>query len=436
MALSKKAMAALSVPGIPMYALMMPLVIFIPPYYAEHMGLGMAAVGTIFTLGRLFDVISDPFAGALMEKTRVYIPKQGWIMLGALPLSLAVWKIFFASPPGDTTILMMWLLVLYAAWTLMSVGLFSWGSEAAGDYHERSVMMGVIQIANLSGTVLVLVIPAVIELFVDTENIQLLRIRAMGAAILLLLPIALTINWFYAPRAKGTVSPTKEPVWAAFKGALANVSFRRLIAADLFVGLISGTQTAIIVFFVEIVLRLDGHAALLQLLALTASLLGVPVFIHLSAKLEKHKTLCIAVCLTACAAILASQMAVESLFLAVFCYILFGFPMGAAQMLPRAIMADVVDEARLKSGDSQTALYFSFLTTTFKLGLGLGVGVTYFLAGLAEFDPATARLDDSAHWVIRAMVGGLPLMFAAIILTLMWHYPLNRRRYEEMRDCS
>ncbi len=434
MGLSKKSMVALSAPGIPMYALMMPLVIFIPPYYAEHMGLGMAAVGTIFTIGRLFDVFSDPFAGVLMEKTRVFMPKQAWIILGAFPLSLAVWKIFFASPPGDSSVLMMWLLVLYAAWTLMSVGLFSWGSEMASDYHERSVIMGVIQMANLSGTVLVLVIPAVIELFIEAENIQLLRVRAMGAAILTLLPIALIINWLYAPRARVDVKPVKEPVWSALKGAFSNASFRRLIVADLFVGLISGTQTAIIVFFVEIVLKLDGNAALLQLMALLASVVGVPIFIHLSGRLEKHKTLCLAVSCTALAAIFASQIPIESLFLVAICYIFFGFPLGAAQMLPRSIMSDVLDEASQKTGDSQTALYFSFLTTTFKLGLGLGVGVTYFLAGAAGFDPVTARVDDTTHWVIRAMVGGLPVVFTGIIISAMWRFPLNRRRYEEIRS--
>ncbi|NIB41580.1 hypothetical protein HBA55_18395 [Pseudomaricurvus alkylphenolicus] len=432
MGLNKRSLAALSAPGVPMFALMMPLVIFIPPYYAEHMGLGMATVGTLFTLGRLFDVVTDPFAGVLMDKTRKFIPKQGWITLGAIPLSLAIWNIFFAEPPGDPTTLMIWILVLYAAWTLMSVGLFSWGSEVARNYHERSVVMGAIQIANLSGTVLVLVIPAVIEFFVNTDDVQLLRIRAMGFAILLLLPIALIINWLFAPRPDRHLQAPGESVLSSLKGAFANPSFRRLILADLCIGLILGTQTAIIVFYVEIVLNLQGRAAILQLLTLVMSVIGLPLFLHLARKWEKHDLLSIAVCCTAIVAVIASQAPAGSLYFAMACYMLYGLPIGAAQMLPRSIMSDVLDETRQSSGDAQTGLYFAFLSTTFKLGMGLGVGVTYLIAAVAGFDPITARMDDSAHWVIRTMVGVLPAALALIVTMAMWQFPLNRKRCEDI----
>ncbi len=427
------AMAALSAPAVPMFALMMPLVIFVPPYFAEHMGLGLAAVGTIFTLGRLFDVVTDPFAGIVMDRTRQRVPKRLWVVAGAMPLALATWQIFFVSPPVQAGTLMAWLIVLYAGWTLMSVGLYSWASEVSSDYHERSRVMGAVQMANSTGTILVLLIPAAVEAFASPADVDTLRIRAMGAAILLMLPVSLLVAWLYAPRAAhGT--PVAEPLLPALKQALHNASLRRLIGADFAIGLNIGVFTALSVFFSEIVLGLEGRAGTLQLVLLSASLAGLPVFVRLAGRLEKHNALALTALVTIAGGLAACVLPAGSFALALACYVLFGIASGAAQMLPRAIMADVLDEASLATGTDSTGLYFSFLTTTLKLGLGLGVGLTYALAELGGFDPATARSDASAHWVIRAMLGGIPMLLGLLTISLMWRFPLGRSRHDRVRE--
>ena len=425
-------MVALSSPAVPMFALMMPLVIFVPPYYAEHMGLGLAVVGTIFTLGRLFDVVTDPCAGVVMDKTRRLLPKHAWVTIGAIPLAFAAWQIFFADAPGNPTVLMVWLIVLYIGWTLMSVGIFSWASEVSSDYHERSRVMGAVQMANSVGTILVLLIPAALELFAETRDVGTLRIHAMGGAILIMLPLSLLVAWVFAPKTMHSTSVT-EPVLPVLKHAVRNPSLRRLIAADLAIGLNIGVFTALSVFFTEIVLSLDGRAGTLQLALLFSSLVGLPLFVRLAGRLEKHTTLSVAAGVTALGGIAACFLPGESFVLALLCYVLFGIAGGAGQMLPRAIMSDVLDEDSLHTGAQSTGLYFSFLTTTFKLGLGLGVGITYGFAELGGFDPVSARADDSAHWVIRAMLGGFPVMLAAITAALMWRFPLGRSRYEHVR---
>lgn len=85
-------------------------------------------------------------------------------------------------------------------------------------------------------------------------------------------------------------------------------------------------------------------------------------------------------------------------------------------------MADVVDEHRAISGDKSTGLYFSFLTTTLKLGLALGVGLGFGIADLAGFDPETARIDDSEHWIMRAIIGLGELLFGFTIVNVIQVY--------------
>ncbi|GAB5487549.1 MAG: MFS transporter [Parasphingorhabdus sp.] len=434
MRLSRLQLTAVAGPAVPMATLILPLVIFIPPYFADQVGLGMAVVGTIFTLARLFDVITDPVAGVLMDRMHKRITKFTWVVLGAFPLGLATWQIFFPTETLSSFTLMMWLLVLYLGWTAMTVGLFSWASELAGDYHERSRVMGTIQMAHVVGTLLALSIPAGIELMNFNGNVARIRIEAMGALIIVLLPIMLFFAWRFSPAVEHENKPSNESMKLVIKQAFSNSALRRLIVADLAMGLNIAVLSSLSVFYIEIVLGLEGRAGIVQLAMFASSLLGLPLFIWMSGRFEKHKTLILAISWAASGALIASTAPVGGFIFTLLSFVAFGFSFGALQMLPRAIMADVLEELQLKTGSANTSTYFAFLATTFKLGLGLGVGLTYAIASQAGFDPVTARETDSAHWVIRAMIGGIPLILATIVFVSMWRFPLNRKRYEELRS--
>ncbi len=54
-------------PAFALAALGLPIVVVLPPLYAEH-GLGLTAVGTIFMATRFFDVVTDPAFGVLGDR--------------------------------------------------------------------------------------------------------------------------------------------------------------------------------------------------------------------------------------------------------------------------------------------------------------------------------------------------------------------------------
>lgn len=114
------------------------------------MGLGTAVVGGIFTLGRLFDVVTDPVVGSVMDRFQTRFSKRAWVVIGAVPLALATFQVFF-DPADNSSSLMYWVVVMYAGWTLTNIGLYSWGAEVSEDYHQRSRIMGAIQVANSIG---------------------------------------------------------------------------------------------------------------------------------------------------------------------------------------------------------------------------------------------------------------------------------------------
>ena len=80
----------------------MPMFIFILPFYADDLGLGLSLVGIIFFLGRFADVLTDPVMGVLIDK---FPSKWGkhklWIFLSAPVFMLATYVIFL--PQTDKT---------------------------------------------------------------------------------------------------------------------------------------------------------------------------------------------------------------------------------------------------------------------------------------------------------------------------------------------
>ena len=80
----------------------MPMFIFILPFYADDLGLGLSLVGIIFFLGRFADVLTDPVMGVLIDK---FPSKWGkhklWIFLSAPVFMLATYVIFL--PQTDQT---------------------------------------------------------------------------------------------------------------------------------------------------------------------------------------------------------------------------------------------------------------------------------------------------------------------------------------------
>jgi Na+/melibiose symporter-like transporter len=111
--------------SMPVAALGVPLTVYLPNYYASHIGLSLASVGLAFTMVRLIDILFDPLIGVAINATHTRFGRfRPWMTAGAPLLMLAVFMIFMAQP-GITTIYMVgWLLVLYAGFSMLTPDLW------------------------------------------------------------------------------------------------------------------------------------------------------------------------------------------------------------------------------------------------------------------------------------------------------------------------
>ena len=100
-------------PGIPIAAMGLPLVAFLPPYYAGELGLNLAAVGLVFFLVRALDVPFDPLVGHWADNTRTRLGRfKPWLIGGGLAAFVATALVFFPPDGVGTAFLFLTLLVM------------------------------------------------------------------------------------------------------------------------------------------------------------------------------------------------------------------------------------------------------------------------------------------------------------------------------------
>jgi Na+/melibiose symporter-like transporter len=121
--------------ALPIGAMAMPIAIYLPPFYSGGLGLSLATVGLIFTLARVWDLITDPVMGVVIDR---YGSRWGqykhWVALAIPLLMLAIYKLFLPNPSDvDALYLGGWLLVLYVGYTMLSISHKSWGSVNVSD---------------------------------------------------------------------------------------------------------------------------------------------------------------------------------------------------------------------------------------------------------------------------------------------------------------
>ncbi len=432
--LSLKVLIAYSGITLPMAAMGMPISVYLPRFYSEGLGLSLVTVGTIFTIARVWDVITDPIMGMMIDKfdTR-WGRRKHWIAIAIPLLVLSVWMVFMPDPEVVTgTYLLFWLILLYVGYTMLAISHQSWGAELSSSYDDRSRLFGWREIFVIGGMTVVLAIPAAMEL--SGYNDQETKVASMGWFCVILFPLLVlpTLTMVPDSHQKPAASiPWKEAITVL----VANKLMWRLLITDLGAGIAFGVSGALYIFIATTYFKLPEHASLALLFFFLSSFIAMPVWMRLAYWMGKDKTLTLSLLYMVVINVAMIPLAEEYNVVVLWGYtILFGVGFGAPPTLVRSMMADVVDEDELKSGQSRPALFFALLTTTNKLGSALAVGASFaVLEVVIGFVPG----GDNSQTVLDGLL--LTYTLGAIIgLLAAWvpmiGYPLTKSVHAMIRQ--
>ena len=384
-------MLAYAAPALPIAALTTPFNMYVPPFYATEMGLGLTTVGVVLMAARFWDLITDPMMGVLSDRfPSRWGRRRHWIVLSLLVLLPAVTFVMFptriAGGPVGTVYLTASLFVLYIGFTMLTVSHLAWGAELTTDYNERSRFQGFREFANQGGIVLSLSPLLLLEQAGYAESRETL-VGAIGLFVLVTLPLSVPVAVSLVgerPAVPGERADFRKSLQVLFT----NRFMARILVADFFIALPSAVRGSVYLFYITAIIETPEWSAAILLGYFGASLISVPTWLWIGRRMPKHRAAAIGVLLhvIVSACYLLPGPGDTWLFAALFAGS--GLVYAGVPFLLRSMTADVVDYDKLHTGRDRTGLYFSLITTTLKLGGVIGIGVGYPLLDWVGFDPS------------------------------------------------
>lgn len=415
---------AFAAPAAPLLALSLPVIIFLPPHFAEHLGLPLWAVSAIFLGARVFDLLIDPALGGLQDRTRhAFGRRKIWLAASAPLLMALVWLVFLGLPPGlDPWFAGFAVFAMYIAYASMMLAHLGWAGELQPTYHGRTHVLGAVQLASAVGQALMLIIAGVVVQAFGGTNAD--AVSAMGWTVIALLPMTTFLALAFVREPDTPPQPHisfKETVRTLATNKLA----LRVLAPDFLLGIAQGVSGGLFLFYFQFVLGYENEAQTLLAVYFVAGLLGVPLWWWLARQRGKHVALQIALVFAAATTAAILILPSDNFFVAIPAMIAAGLTNGGGVLLTRALMADVVDEDELRTGARRSGLFFGVLLTTSKLGVAAGP-ITYAILGLAGFVPALGvGNSETALNTLSALFIGVPVLLYSLAALSLRKYPLD-----------
>ncbi|MGB7405185.1 MAG: MFS transporter [Pacificimonas sp.] len=417
-----------ALPALPAAALSFPIGAYLPPFYAERLGIDLALVGLIFMAARLWDIITDPLMGYLSDHTSSrWGRRKPWLVAAMPVLLVGGWLLFFPEPDAGPVALVFALFVSFLGFTMLTITHLAWAADLGPTYDERSRLQGAVLLASIAGLLSAMVLPAIAEQ--GAVDAATARVEALGIyALVLLVPTVLIAIW--STPSGATRSDEESAFRDALRRLLKRPEFRRLLAADFVQGIAGGMLLSGFIFTMETYLGVGDRAGLLLLLFMASGMIFVPIWALVAKRLGKHRTVSWSSLFTIPFIAALFMVPYDSLQYAALAIIGFGSTMGVWIFLTRAIVADLDELERLQTGRRQTASAFALVTLSTKLGQAAAVGIGVSISSVIGFVPGADIQNDGVPLALALLTFLPPIVGHLIIAAIMFAHPDDRGRLQ------
>ncbi|AQZ95217.1 MFS transporter [Halopseudomonas phragmitis] len=444
--------------GMPLAVIGYPLVVYLPPFYAQEVGLNMALMALVLVIARMSDVITDPLIGTLSDRWQTRLGRRKpWLLMG-MPLMLLGTVMIFMPPEGaGIGHLLVWTVIMYLGWTMVTLPYGAWGAELSPAYHQRSRVTAAREGFVLVGLFLAALAPAIVQRLGakfqagETDGavmqfaVWLLGsdgqlsigygpiLAAMAWMLLILLP--LTVLLVVTTVKEAPPKSVQRTDWRKGLRVLKNNGpFKRMMLILLIVVTGESFRNALSVFFMQHVIQIQAHIGMMYLLYFGVGILGIPFWLIAGKRIGKHRAFCVAVAVSSLSIIGMFFLQAGQLLPFAIMFALKGFCFAAFQFLPLSMLADIVDLDTARSKEHRTGLFFAMSGMAHKLAMAIGLGLSLGLLALVGFDAQAAEHSDGQLMALRVLYILGPVMLYMTAFAISWRYPLTSDRQERIHQ--
>ena len=410
----------------PLYTIVFTFLTF---FYTDVLGMNAGTVGIVILASKVFDGISDLWAGNLIDHTHTRNGSaRPWILRAAIPLALS-YVLLFTVPNLGNIGKILYIFVTYnfamtVAFTINNCAINALPVYMSNDttsrssaYAVRTIFAGVVQMA------VSMVFLNLVESFGGGQA-GWIKVSGVLAAISLL--FSLVVYFGTRERAVKTDEEKVEnvPFKTAIRSVLQNKYWFMVLAMILIIALHQVATLTVGVYYAKYILldeKLAGNLVLYHHLGGAVGMLAMPFILRTG--ISKRSTV-FAAGLCMVVGSLISVFRGDGVFL-IASLALRGMGFGITNSLYYGMLADSVDYGEWKTGIRATAVTTSAASVGNKLGSGLGSALIGLALSAAGYDGLQAVQTASAVSCIRVVFVVLPLVLYVLLLVLMYFYKLD-----------
>ncbi len=408
--------------GLPLAMAALPIYVHVPKFYADTLGLSLASIGFLLLLARAFDAIQDPLLGYWSDRSRQSGRGRGvWIGVGAPLLALGMIGLF-VPPALSATGLSVWLvamlLIVYTAYSMITISYQAHGAEMSSDPNERTRIVSFREGLGLVGVFLAAALPEVLSKVSGPRDGFAQFSYMFGPLVVILALVMMRAS----PPAVTTHVSDERRIFAVMGKPFGNPSFRPLLWIFVMNGIAASIPATLVLFFIEDAIQRPDLTAHFLIAYFAAGAVGMPLWVQLSARIGKGRAWLCGMILSIAAFVWAFLLGPgdAAAFFAI--CIMSGLGLGADLALPPSILADVIDiDERAGKGRNEGA-YFGLWNLVTKGNLALAAGIALPLLGWLGYVPKGVHTAEVLT-ALAAVYALVPCVLKAGAVFLLWRSP-------------
>jgi Na+/melibiose symporter-like transporter len=406
------------------------------PYLTDTLGVAAAVAGLIVLLPKAWDVVLNPIAGRISDRTDdVRGPRRPFLLRGGLLLAVCFALLFAGPDLGSTALDALWVLVLFVgcatAYAFFQVPYVAMPAEITDSYAERTRLMSW-RVAILAFAILLsgASAPAIRNAFDGRAGY-----RVMGLVVAVILVIGVIGAYAgTAPARVGHATAGEGTLRDQLRVVAEARDFRLLLTTFVLQALATGAMLAGVDYMSRWVLGDKGLSTVLFVCFVGPALVLTPVWNVVGQRIGKKRGYVAAsLFLAAGAAVLiGARQAPHALVFAATALVGAGY--AGAQMFPMAMLPDTAAVDARRTGQNRAGVYTGVWTAGETLGLALGPGIYGLVLALGGYRSSTDGGATQPSSALTAIVFGfsvLPAVLTLVSLAWLRRYDLGADTVEE-----
>lgn len=392
------------------------------PFLTDTLGVAALWAGLIVFAPKAWDVLLNPVAGRISDRTRdPRGPRRPWLLRAGILLGIGFGLIFAVPELGSQGLEATWVLVAFlataTAYAFFQVPYVSMPAEITDSYDERTRLM-TWRVALLALTIMVAGASA--PLIRDSVGGRA-GYTVMGLVMALVIVTGAVAAYVGTRRAPvRTVEPGAGSLGEQLRVVARAKDFRVLLTAFVVQALATGAMLAGVDYLAEEVLGSTGATTVLFVCFVGPALVLTPVWARLGARIGKREGWTIASLVLAAGALLASTAQVAPAGVVFAATALVGVGYAGCQVFPLAMLPDAAAVDAHRSRENRVGVYTGVWTAGETLGLALGPALFALVLTFGDYRSSTDGSAVQPDSALTAITLGFSVVPAVLVVASLW----------------